>query len=310
MRSDGTGVALSHRDLQDGVAQLLQPYFSKHPGLDAQARAALYLGSPPAPVTLTIDSRLEASAASSSPSLVAPTGVSATTSPERNVEVAPPTEAQLQQRWGFPLPASAIKRPENAAVERAKSIRLRPAILNSKMTFFLVAIYLPATGLILVTAGALERNGTDPLVTGVIICSFALPLLWLCLRRPHITSREISIPQGFKRAHIPISAVSGVGAVWHGGRGVGWNPAVWVDDGRMLSLPESSVTCSQMMGVGKTVFDIWQRVRQQQGDGGVLDTQRAERTAVVPEGSIWVQVWSPEEDLVRQATKSSLLRRR
>jgi len=103
---------------------------------------------------------------------------------------------------------------------------------------FLMMVFVAAMGVIVLVAGALEKNGTTPLVTGTIISAFSLPLVLLILV---FAFRPIAIGDGLLRVPtfrgttvIPLDQIAGVGLIYQftpGSRApVGWQLRVWNGD--------------------------------------------------------------------------------
>ncbi len=94
-----------------------------------------------------------------------------------------------------------------------------------------------AGGIGLVIGGLVESNGTAPLITGIIISVFAIPITALMLglgARPLvITNGVLRVPKAFGSTDIPLSTLSGVGLIYQytpGSRNPsGWTLRVWDD---------------------------------------------------------------------------------
>ncbi|HEV2361599.1 MAG TPA: hypothetical protein VGS21_07845 [Acidimicrobiales bacterium] len=121
------------------------------------------------------------------------------------------------------------------------------------------------TGVGLMVGGALERNGTGPLVTGIVIVVGFLPFLpfmvWAPVRPLVVTGGTLRIPRVFSSVRIPLASVSGVGLVYQfsphvglagGARPVGWQLRVWSDDKVLVLARWTVVTWAQQRMRGRS----------------------------------------------------------
>ena len=71
---------------------------------------------------------------------------------------------------------------------------------------------------ILIVVGIDKRNGHDPLITGIIICSFSTPVAILFIRsvvvRLQVDRAQVVFPFGFQTIRIATADVAGVGLVY------------------------------------------------------------------------------------------------
>jgi hypothetical protein len=126
--------------------------------------------------------------------------------------------------------------PEVPLYSPAQSIRLWG---TSRVFWFYLTIYAfyAAAGLGLIVAGAIEKNGTWPLVTGIILALMMVPMaalfLGLWLRPLVVADGMLRVPKAFGSVRIPLAQIAGVGLIYQytpGSRSpAGWQLRVWND---------------------------------------------------------------------------------
>ena len=101
--------------------------------------------------------------------------------------------------------------------------------------YFVIYLFYTAMGVGLLVAGALQRHGTAPLITGIFITAIGVPLLLLFsfgLRPVVLTDEVLRIPKAFGTREIPLRRLSGVGLIYRQvPRMPGWALQVWDDNG-------------------------------------------------------------------------------
>jgi hypothetical protein len=110
--------------------------------------------------------------------------------------------------------------------------------------FVLSGLFPAAIGIVVLVAGALEKNGTAPFVTGIVVCSFSLPLATFAVAsaRPlTIAEGRIRIPKGFRTSVVDLTTLAGVGLLYRftvqSQNPVGWTLCVWDGAGAMIPIP-------------------------------------------------------------------------
>jgi hypothetical protein len=119
----------------------------------------------------------------------------------------------------------------------------------SRIFWFYTIMYLfyGVIGISLLVAGALEKNGTAPFVTGIVITAMFVPLYVLLIGsfgRPLIIERgTLRIPKAFGHREISLKTLSGVGLVYRQvPRTPGWLLQLWGDDGKPIEVRRFTVT--------------------------------------------------------------------
>ena len=110
----------------------------------------------------------------------------------------------------------------------------------SRIYWYYVAVTgtLVAMSMSLLVAGLLQRNGTAPLVTGVVTSLFTVPvftlLVGVALRPLRVGDGFLRVPTGFGVTSVPLDRVAGVGLIYRYAPGTrspaGWALRVWDGD--------------------------------------------------------------------------------
>jgi hypothetical protein len=119
----------------------------------------------------------------------------------------------------------------------------------SRIFWFYMIVYLFYGGLViwLLVAGALEKNGTAPFVTGIIGTAMMIPIYALLFGnfvRPLTIEGEIlKIPTTFGHREVSLRTLSGVGLIYRlVPRTPGWMLSIWGDDGKSIQIRRFTVT--------------------------------------------------------------------
>lgn len=108
---------------------------------------------------------------------------------------------------------------------------------TSRVFWFYLTIFgfYSAAGVGLIVAGALETNGTAPLVTGIVMTLMMSPMtvlfLSLWIRPLMLSNGTLRVPKAFGSTQIPLAQIAGVGLIYQytpGSRSpAGWQLRVW-----------------------------------------------------------------------------------
>jgi hypothetical protein len=119
----------------------------------------------------------------------------------------------------------------------------------SRIFWFYTIMYLfyGVIGISLLVAGALEKNGTAPFVTGIVITTMLIPLYALLIGsvgRPLTIERgNLKLPKAFGHREISLKSLSGVGLVYRlAPRTPGWSLQLWGDDGKPIEIRRFTLT--------------------------------------------------------------------
>jgi len=101
-------------------------------------------------------------------------------------------------------------------------------------------------GVWLLVAGALEKNGTAPFVTGIFITAVFILLCALSYGnfvRPLVIARGVlKIPKTFGHREVLLASLSGVGLVYRLVPRTGWMLQIWDGEGKPIQIRRFSVT--------------------------------------------------------------------
>ena len=118
-----------------------------------------------------------------------------------------------------------------------------------KIVWFYMIFYIfyGIIGISLLIAGASEKDGTAPLVTGIFITVMFVPLYAILIGnfvRPLVIERGVlKIPKTFGHREVSLSTLSGVGLVYRVvPRSSGWMLQIWGDDGKPMQIRRFTVT--------------------------------------------------------------------
>jgi hypothetical protein len=139
----------------------------------------------------------------------------------------------------------------------------------SRIFWFNLIVFLVygGLGIGLLIAGALEKNGTAPFVTGIFITAMFIPLYALLFGnfvRPLTIERGIlKIPTTFGHREVSLRTLSGVGLIYRlAPKTSGWMLSIWGDDGTPIQVRRFTVTS---MRTPKLASGVKRRI------GGVRD---------------------------------------
>jgi hypothetical protein len=136
----------------------------------------------------------------------------------------------------------------------AEGISLRPDARikiwgASRIFWFYMIFYLfyGVIGIGLLVAGAREKNGTAPLVTGIFVTAMFIPLYALLFGnfvRPLVIEQGIlKIPKTFGHREVSLKTLSGVGLIYRiVPRTSGWMLQIWGDDGKPMQIRRFTVS--------------------------------------------------------------------
>jgi hypothetical protein len=187
-----------------------------------------------------------------------------------------------------------------------------------------------AMALVLLVVGAVETNGTAPLITGIVTTPFVLPV-WLALAsvvlRPVVMDDEaLRLPKTFGTRRIPLANIAGIGLLYQrtpqSRRPEGWFLEAWTKDGKRiqvggflvltlrqpaspngkrpvittgrdptLPLPHEDVDDLARTRPGRIATEMYEWVLARQGPAGSLATEALQKSATY-EPSAPTQVWA------------------